>query len=1176
MNASKESLDFSTRILRECRDLASTKLQEALPAVFDRVDDALFDMADKGENHSIQSLYMDAMREIRKRRPDMESKFPRALAHAVNDRMSGKNTQDPEPGSAEEPSLTLINDDDLEQTLAVTNMASKVRADCKDQLFALDRRVAFLLGQTELEGEDNPLGPECVLAVFPELLESIDAEVEIKLIILKLVDRFVGVEMNSLYNAINEHLVKRDVLPHIKTDIKRNPSAPGRNINAPIANSDPSQATPIASPYAQNTGPYAAYAPGPSGLTPPSPIAPGQGHVIYDALSQLMRGAMPTSSGDMGIDGELMSADPAPEVLSGLTALQHDVVTEPPPHTGGDLNAALASANVLRNLKTGAMAGSFSQNDELLIDIVAMMFDYILDDDHLAPQMKLLIGRLQIPVLKVAIIDKTLFSRRFHPVRKLLNSFAEAAMGWDESDVELYECMSTLIHTVLDKFDNDAQIFADVLKEFELFRRDEESEASEISEREARHIQRQEYLERAKDVVKAELKGALAEHPEHPQDIRIFLTHHWSQLLLVSYIRDGAQSEAWDQALGTMKRLLWSVTPKADPDERSKLAEVLPELLNFLNEGIERIGMRRDDRDELVAVLASHHADIISGRETNDEASPIVTAAVDEIPEYDGMSDPEYDTPEVLLPSVEVIELSPPQGLMMDAAHDANAAIREAQRANRHNEGMATTLVSGVFVNNCIHYIHVGDSRLYRLRGEKLEQLTRDHSLLQELIDRGFYTKEDAAKSGKKNLVTRGLGVDDLVEPEVASALVEPDDVYLFCSDGLTDMVDEDKVQAIVRHHREDVEHLAQVLVDVANEAGGEDNISVIAVHVSKPFPRRRWYRSKGLAGKLHFAGLTDVGRARDHNEDSIALDPDAGIVVLADGMGGMNAGEVASAIAVRSMLETIAGRLDDVDVSELPQDDTEVDFALEGENAPDAPVEEDGETTVVDPPVLGDEADNMVVEEVSVDELDPEFAAALAIEAENEPDASADVFNVDAETERAFTDPDAITGTGDVADRMRALLNDDASDIDAIRLDPMGQIDNGPLFEDQYNHVLESQTDDDFDLFDIGGPDLDDGDEYDLAVRSLRSGTWIEFHGAEGDMVKARLTWISSINGTYMFTDRKGTKVAEHSAVGLANALRDNKARILSDVPLYDRALSNLMDRLKGDSPAAEESPAV
>jgi protein phosphatase len=137
---------------------------------------------------------------------------------------------------------------------------------------------------------------------------------------------------------------------------------------------------------------------------------------------------------------------------------------------------------------------------------------------------------------------------------------------------------------------------------------------------------------------------------------------------------------------------------------------------------------------------------------------------------------------------------------------------------------------------------HIGDSRCYRLRGGKFEQLTHDHSLLQEQIDSGQLTAEQARYSLNKNLVTRALGIEAIVPADIAEYRLEADDVYLLCSDGLTDMVDPDVVQGIVGGKREELPQAAAELVDLANRNGGRDNISVILVRVPADFlPSGGW-----------------------------------------------------------------------------------------------------------------------------------------------------------------------------------------------------------------------------------------------------------------------------------------------------------------------------------------------
>jgi protein phosphatase len=169
----------------------------------------------------------------------------------------------------------------------------------------------------------------------------------------------------------------------------------------------------------------------------------------------------------------------------------------------------------------------------------------------------------------------------------------------------------------------------------------------------------------------------------------------------------------------------------------------------------------------------------------------------------------------------------------MDICVDnANRAIFNAANSNPQYAGMGTTLVVAVFRDARVLVGHVGDSRAYRLRGGRLQQITRDHSLLQEQIDAGLITQEQAAFSANKNLVTRAIGVEDTVLLESHLHEVQPDDVLLMCSDGLCDMLDDISISQVLQMH-ESLGAAATALIDAANDAGGRDNISVILVRAS-------------------------------------------------------------------------------------------------------------------------------------------------------------------------------------------------------------------------------------------------------------------------------------------------------------------------------------------------------
>jgi PPM family protein phosphatase len=175
---------------------------------------------------------------------------------------------------------------------------------------------------------------------------------------------------------------------------------------------------------------------------------------------------------------------------------------------------------------------------------------------------------------------------------------------------------------------------------------------------------------------------------------------------------------------------------------------------------------------------------------------------------------------------------------------NANRSIFNAANSNPQYSGMGTTLVLGVFQDERLVLGHIGDSRCYRLRGTQFGQITKDHSLLQEQIDAGLITPEQAATSANKNLVTRALGVEDAVLLEVNEHVVEAGDIYMMCSDGLSDMVDDEGIAAILGQDAS-LEQKSVLLIDAANANGGRDNITVLLAQASEGS------RKRGLISRL-------------------------------------------------------------------------------------------------------------------------------------------------------------------------------------------------------------------------------------------------------------------------------------------------------------------------------------
>jgi PPM family protein phosphatase len=190
--------------------------------------------------------------------------------------------------------------------------------------------------------------------------------------------------------------------------------------------------------------------------------------------------------------------------------------------------------------------------------------------------------------------------------------------------------------------------------------------------------------------------------------------------------------------------------------------------------------------------------------------------------------------------------LTRPSIVLRDAITRANKIIYQTARSQAECEGMGTTVVAALFYDNRISIAHVGDSRLYRQRGSEIAQVTMDHSLLQELVDRGFYSPEEAQRAANKNYVTRALGVEPQVEVEVQEQPVDKGDVFILCSDGLSDMVEDEDIRLTISTFGANLDTVAKQLIQLANENGGRDNVSVVLAQAVEPFPA-----SRGVMDKL-------------------------------------------------------------------------------------------------------------------------------------------------------------------------------------------------------------------------------------------------------------------------------------------------------------------------------------
>lgn len=582
-------------LLRECREVVTRTLSASLVRMMGKVDDALFELAEKAESNAVQSLYFDAMREVRLKRASIEIGFKASLIDGFNReiRKESEATDSASPASPRMEELDLVEHDALEETLAASNMVSKITVGCKEELGLLDRRIGYLLNDPELVRAKNPIGPEVVCNAFREACGDVESGIKVKLIIMKLFDRYVASEeMLALYRDINRVLIERGVLPELRHEVKRSRSAARPRTTGNAAPFEGSQ--------------------------------DAQGSIdedVFATLQQLMQRGIPSGlSGGMP-SGARYNAGAAEGgtgggntgLMSTLTMLQQGNSELVAGGINNLSNTDLMSGavNVIRNIQSSSIIGNIGAVDGMVIDVVAMLFDFILDDDSIPPGMQALIGRLQIPMLKVAMLDKSFFSRKSHPARKLLNVLAEAAVGWNgEQDQTLYKQVDGIVKRVLVEFANNVELFAELLTEFEQFLAKEREKAELHEEQSARMVQGKERLRQAKQRARLEVErrcqGAL------PKFARQFLVSYWQNLLLVTLVKEGDESIAWKRNLTTMDNLVWSLQPKISLEERDRMVKLLPSLLRMLREGMVLISMREEDFQSFLEQLASCHAGIVN------------------------------------------------------------------------------------------------------------------------------------------------------------------------------------------------------------------------------------------------------------------------------------------------------------------------------------------------------------------------------------------------------------------------------------------------------------------------------------------------------------------------------------------------------------------------------------
>ncbi|WP_426689049.1 DUF1631 domain-containing protein [Rhodanobacter ginsengiterrae] len=576
------------------RNIAGKHLQQWIGNAFEHVDDALFDLAEKAENNATQMHYFDGMREVRKRRPTVERNFLAAVSRSIAELAHPPKAAAMQlPSSISGVELSLVADNELEESLAITSMIGKNEARLSRDLFSVNQRLSVICGGNKVEDASNPVGPAVLAQSFRQALHELSADMRVKLIIYKLFDRYVLSCLEELYQSINAELVRAGVLPQLRHEILRGSSAK--------ASGAPSQA----------------------GMDPANGAlgvsAEEGGEIPTDLLQTLhalFSARRPHAGGAAAMpSGPLPSAN---ELLGALSVLQSQIASAGPlPHARPD-DAAELSREVLQlkgQLLTqlGALRGEKPSHvatiDEDTIDLVGMLFEFILEDRNLPASMQVMLARLQIPYLKAAILDRKLFAHRQHPARRLLDCLAEQAKSWSEEsdrDQRLHDKVKWIVDQLLHDFDDDMGIFERLLLDLQQFQ-DANKRRSELAEqRVAESTRGREKLEQARRRAAREILDRIGDN-KLPPLVHGVLARAWANHLVLTLLREGEDAPSFKSALRFIDDFIASTRVPQDHESRQLLRQMLPGIERALRQGLANVAFQEQDVERLLTQLHTYY-----------------------------------------------------------------------------------------------------------------------------------------------------------------------------------------------------------------------------------------------------------------------------------------------------------------------------------------------------------------------------------------------------------------------------------------------------------------------------------------------------------------------------------------------------------------------------------------
>ena len=496
-----------------------------------------------------------------------------AIKSALNKEMQAILQQVPQAHAGQGmAALELVSFEEMDNKVKLGHIARPIIAAHADAIEALNQRVACLLGRDEIQLAQNPFRPEVLLEALNQAWAAFNPEDEAHALLLPLLKPAVFLDMAPILQALNDALVKQGVLPTLGESYRVRKST---NFVA-----DQKREAQVA-----------------------------------EGLKRMLGNGMEGSGGGEGVPGSMQSqllqvTAVSNQLMGFLAGMQKTGLGQQQAGLGG---GDYGSTAVLADIRRQAPTGSLSKVDENTLDLMTGVFDMVFRDQNIAAEMKSLIGFLQVPMLKAALIDKDFFFKQEHPARRLVETLAQSSMEWDKESGEgapLYQTMKRVVEKVQQDFDKQMTVFSEVLTDLQTFIQKEEQTATETLQEPISKALQKEKIGQAKKVAKNEVAMRVGTG-EVVAFVETFLEDKWVPVLTLAYTLQDEKPNAVQSAVGTMDDLIWSVKPKITKAERKELLARLPSILARLNKWLTVVKWEESDRKRFFAELAETHASIV-------------------------------------------------------------------------------------------------------------------------------------------------------------------------------------------------------------------------------------------------------------------------------------------------------------------------------------------------------------------------------------------------------------------------------------------------------------------------------------------------------------------------------------------------------------------------------------